>query len=136
MKKRIVSLVTVIIMLASMGQASASVLRASDYFDSCIMGLNAIGNGNIRVTYGVFGTDTMLQIGAKSITIQEQSIDGSWEDYRSIGSSYTYNDMDHFTDFTFGGSPGESYRVVIQAYAKNSSGSETKTYTSESTTCR
>lgn len=136
MKKKIISFIMVSIMLFGIIPAKASVLRASDYFDSYAFNLNALGDGNIRVTYGIFGTDTMLQIGAKSITVQEQSIDGSWEDYRSIGSSYTYNDMDHFTDFTFGGSPGESYRVVIQAYAKNSSGSETKTYTSGSTTCR
>lgn len=136
MKKRIIAFLMATLMLGSALSASAAVTRASDWIDSVYFNLNPTGNGNITITYGVFGTDTMTKIGVNNIWIEEEIGPDDWVTVTTYGASYTYNDMDHLSSVKFGGMHGCVYRAVMEAYAKDSRGSFTKTYTSTVVTCK
>lgn len=124
------------LMLGSIISATAASNRASDYFDSYYFSFKMLGSGNMRITYGVFGTETMSKIGVSKIWIEEEVGPNDWVTVDTRGSSYTYNNMDHLASFDYGGSVYSVYRVGMTAYAQNSYGSETKTYYSEPVTCK
>lgn len=136
MKKRLIAFLMATLMLGSTLSASAAVTRASDWIDSVYFNLNPTGNGNITITYGVFGTDTMTKIGVNKIWVEEEVGPNDWMEIATYGANYSYNTMDHLASFKFGGDPGGVYHVVMEAYAKDSRGSFTKTYTSTVVTCK
>lgn len=133
--KRMAAFVMATLMVGSLISATAAT-RASDYFDSYYFNFQMLGSGNMRITYGVFGTETMSKIGVSKIWIEEEVGPNDWVTVNTRGSSYTYNDMDHMDNFEYGGSVYSVYRVGISAYAQNSKGSETKTVYSEPVTCK
>jgi len=104
--------------------------RASTYFNGYLIGMSAKGNGRMSVAFSIFGRDTMDQIGAYSIQIQEDVGSDDWiETFTVYGSSdtetfYSYNEMDHTGEYFFNAIPGVRYRAVMVAYAENSTGHE------------
>lgn len=107
--------------------------RASDYFAVTDAVAYAEENGKILIEADVCATETMDEIGVKSITIYEKQSDGYYDDvktytrYNTSGMIAT-NIYEHFKSITYQGTIGKKYYAEIGFYAKNSSGSETLYY--------
>ena len=141
MKKRVISFIFALIMIASVsGAAFATANRASDYLSNYTISLEALGDGEMEIFYDVNGTGRMSKIGAQALYIDEYK-NGSWSPYLTLlavdnSDFYGYNTAGHAGFAYFDGTPGLKYRVTLKAYALNSSGSDTGTGTSISVTCQ
>ena len=137
MKKRLGTvLLLALFVISSMMPTSAATAeiwneaRASHYFDAYMLGISAKGGGEMAVSFGVFGTDTMDKIGVYSLRIESEIAPNKWiEEFTVYGSSdpdtfYAMDTIQHGGDFYFDGMPGVKYRAVMVAYAKNASGYE------------
>ena len=130
MKKRIVALLTAAMLVCGSVTCYAVSPQASRYFDGYILGLSALGNCKMAVSFSVLGTREMDQIGAYSIRVEEEVAKDTWETtFTAYGDDdpdnfYTYDFCDHTGSFTFFGVPNVRYRAVLVAYARNSSGEE------------
>lgn len=130
MKKRIISALAAFMLICSTVTCYAAEARASRYFDGYLLGIYAEGNAQMSVSFSVFGTGTMDQIGAYSIRVEEQLSQNNWiTSFTAYGDDdpdtfYTYDFCDHTGEFTFYGTPGITYRAVLVAYAENKNGSE------------
>ena len=129
MKKRLGTvLLLALFVISSMIPTSAA--TASHYFDAYMLGISAKGGGEMAVSFGVFGTDTMDKIGVYSLRIESEIAPNKWiEEFTVYGSSdpdtfYAMDTIQHGGDFYFDGMPGVKYRAVMVAYAKNASGYE------------
>lgn len=112
--------------------AFAADTRASSYLTGYGASVVPSGNGNLNVEFTVVGTGTMTKIGASVIEI-----------YKSNGTlvatfSYTTNGYEymmgsntyiHTGSVPYAGTLGQSYYAIVTCFAKNSSGSDSKTYT-------
>lgn len=130
MKKRIVTALAAVLLFCGSQSCYAAETRASLYFDGYILGVSAEGNGIMAVSFSVFGTGKMDQIGAYSIKVEEQITSDKWmTSFTAYGDTdpdtfYSYNTCDHTGSFTFYALPGVTYRAVLTAYASNENGSE------------
>lgn len=137
MKKRLGTvLLLALFVISSMMPTSAATAeiwneaRASHYFDAYMLGISAKGGGEMAVSFGVFGTDTMDKIGVYNLRIESEIAPNKWiEEFTVYGSSdpdtfYAMDTIQHGGDFYFDGMPGVKYRAVMVAYAKNASGYE------------
>ena len=134
MKKRLGTvLLLALFVISSMMPTSAATAeiwneaRASHYFDAYMLGISAKGGGEMAVSFGVFGTDTMDKIAVYSLRIESEIAPNKWiEEFTVYGSSDpdTFYTIQHGGDFYFDGMPGVKYRAVMVAYAKNASGYE------------
>jgi len=144
MKKRTISvLLAVMLMLSTSLSCFAAEARASNYFDSYLLGIVPAGNNQMTVSFSVFGMSKMDQIGAYYIRIEEEISTDKWiTTFTAYGDKnpskfYSYNAYDHGGDYTFTGVPGVKYRAVMKAYASNSSGSEySEEFTCTGKVCR
>lgn len=104
--------------------------RASDFFAVTDAVAYAEENGKILIEADVCATETMDEVGVKSITIYEKQSDGYYDDvktytrYNTSGMIAT-NIYEHFKSITYQGTIGKKYYATIAFYAKNSDGSET-----------
>ena len=139
MYKKIVrgmSLLFAVLMLMS-ASAFAMDIRASTRIDSSVAIVKAGTDGNLWVYFSVDAVSKMDDIGASKITIQRYS--GSrWVTESTLTPTnapemQTTNALRHAA--TIPHSPkysGYSYRAVVDVYATNSTGTSTKTLTSQS----
>lgn len=140
LKKRIVSVFAALLLIASSVSAFAAETyiaqpRASDYLDGVYITLTSQGKRQMTLGYAIYGTKLMDKIGVTKIEIEE--FDGfEWHPYTSFTSSYTYNDDTHADTVYFEGHPECAYRAVLYAYAKNSSGSDSRKYTGSGVVCK
>lgn len=129
MKKKIVAVIAAVLLLCSTISCMAAE-NASHYFDGYALGLSAQGNGIMAVSFSVYGTDVMDQIGAYSIEVEEEIGKDIWTtSFIAYGDKdpdkfYTYDFCDHTGSFTFYGFPGVRYRATMISYACNSDGEE------------
>lgn len=129
MKKRIVATLAAVLLLCSTISCMAAE-NASHYFDGYILGLSALGNCKMAVSFSVLGTDEMDQIGAYSILVEEEIGDDVWfPTFTAYGDDdpdtfYSYDIATHTGSFTFYGVPDVKYRATMVSYAKNSEGEE------------
>ena len=128
---RMLALLLVIAAILSIS-AFAADTKASSYLTGYGATVVPTGNGNINIEFTVVGTGTMTKIGASVIQV-----------YKSNGTrvatfSYTtsgygnmmgWNTGMHFGSVSYAGTSGQSYYAIVTFYAKNSSGADTKTYT-------
>lgn len=146
MKKRAISLLTVITLLFSLtSTASAegstwSVTRASQYLDGYSVGIEARGNGEIVLAMTVEGVGIMEKIGVREVYI-EKKVNGGWQFHESLDAVehpefYDYNSRDYVGSTSFYGTAGISYRVTLTVYARNSRGSDTGYITSYTVVCK
>lgn len=111
--------------------------HASDYLDGCIITTVPEGNRKIVVSYTVYGTDEMTELGATKIVIQKyDDYEDDWVYDRTLSGGSTKKDVSHTASTSFYGNVGTQYRAVIYAYAKNSKGSDSKTYNGSGVYCR
>lgn len=140
LKKRIVSALAAFLLIVSSVSAFAAETRiveprASDYLDGAYITLTSQGSRQMTLGYAIYGTKLMSKIGVTKIEVEEY--DGfEWHFYTSFTSSYTYNDDTHADTVYFEGHPGCEYRAVLYAYAKNSSGSDSRKYTGSGVVCK
>lgn len=112
-------------------------LEASDYLDGCAITTAAEGNRKIVIDYVVYGTDEMTMLGATKIEIERyDDYNEDWVYDRTLTGSSTPNDVSHADTTFFYGTRGEQYRAVIYAYARNSKGSDSKSYTGSGVYCK
>lgn len=132
--KRLLCGLLAVCILSAFGLASAAE-QASDYLDSYTATLTAKGSGKISVTVDVNATGPMTDVGASEIHIYESStLNGSYtwvasyyaEDYPDmLDSGYQYFEA----PITHQGTAGRYYIADVTFYAGNSSGHDTRDYT-------
>ena len=117
--------------------------RSSWYLDSYRAWINPDGNGQLSVTVDVQATDYMDEIGATKILVLESKDDGdSWTEYRKFlpvvfpemlkTDTVLYFD----TPVSFEGTPGYDYCAIVTVYAGDSTGSDSREYTTPMVTAR
>lgn len=141
MKKRAISFLLAVVMLLTLtGTAFAVAPRASDYLDSYMVVLRAMGNGTMEVSMSVEGVGIQDKIGVREVMI-EKKINGVWTYQESLDSVdypefYAYNSRDYLGAVNFTGTPGVSYRVTLTVYARTGTGSDTGYVTSPVVVCK
>ena len=132
--KRFLCALLAVCMLSAFTCASAAE-RASYYLDSYTAGLTAQGNGKIAVTVDVSATGRMTEIGATEIHIYESTTKtGAYEwvesyyaeDCPDMLESGTYY---YDTPVIYEGTVGRYYKAIVTFYAGNSSGGDSRDYT-------
>lgn len=131
MKKRLISVLLVLALALSAFPMLAQA-RSSDYIDTAKAELvTGSGSGDLILKYNVRATDAMDMVGVKKVQIYTAAgtlvrvIEGAPSNNLlkmnavSVNSSYTVHKL----------TPGASYYCVVTAYAKDASGSETRTIT-------
>ena len=142
MKKRITSLLLVLLLVASViPMASANegpmIPYASDYLNGCAITIVPAGNRKITVEYTIYGTREMTEIGATKVQIQKyDTAKDTWVNYTSLAGSSTKDDVSHTASVSFYGTVGVEYRAVIYAYAERGAGSDSRTYDSSGVICK
>ncbi len=130
---RSISVILVIVFLISTPvQALAAEARASAWFTGYGASIVASGNGKINIEFRVVGTGTMTKLGASTIDIYKSN--GTFVktiSYTASGNGYMmgYNTAFHSGSVPYSGVAGQKYYAVVNFYAKNSSGSDTRSYT-------
>lgn len=111
---------------------------ASNYFNIYSVKLTDKGDGKISIDYTVQSKSIMDKLGIKKIELEKES-NSTWETIKTYTNS-TYpsliiqNTAKITGSLTYSGSTGSTYRAKATFYAKNSSGSDTKNFTSSSIT--
>ena len=116
--------------------ANAVTPRISDYFDSIIVDAVAVGYGNVEVQIDIIATDLMKEVGATKVVIYEQTSSGRYSAVKTYTryntpSLIVKNSNTAYVDITYSGKPGVKYYASVDVYAKDSSGSETTTYSTD-----
>ena len=117
--------------------------RSSWYLNSYCAWINVDGNGELSVTVDVQATGDMDEIGATEILVLESKDDGdSWTEYRKFlpvvfpemlkTDTFIYYD----TPVSFEGTPGYDYCAIVTVYAGDSTGSDSREYTTPMVTAR
>lgn len=142
MKKRLLSILLIMVMSLSIGGGSLLAwigVQSSTHLNTYSIYLGATGNNKMTVSFSVLGTGQMTKIGAQKILIEKQT-GSSWVTVATYHGStnpafYRSNAYSHAYEFSFTGSPGVTYRATLTAYAENSSGSDTQTGVSNTVQC-
>jgi len=130
MKKRLLSLLFAMLLLASMTMAAyAADTRASAYFSATSVRAYAKSGGKILFEVDISATHTMQEVGASEIYVYEQQDDGSWDNvYTFTMDEHPYlietNDFGACVDATYQGTVGKNYYAAVACYAKDSNGYE------------
>ena len=117
--------------------------RSSWNLDSYRPWLNVDSGGKMRVTVDVQATDYMDTIGTTRIEILESKNNGtSWTSYRVFlpvvfPEMLESNDFLYFdTPVSFTGTPGYKYCAIVTVYAGDSTGSDSREYTTPMVTAK
>ena len=145
--KRFVALITalglfIIVMMFSVSASGTSVL-SSWYLDSYRAWLSARSGGEIAVVVDVQATTYMDEVGASKIQLFESQDGGStWTlakvYVKSIHPEMVYQDDYLYYDVaaTYAGTAGYKYYAIVTVYAGDSTGSDTRDYTTTVVTAR
>ena len=133
-------LVVVLSISAFLMPASA---RSSWYLDSYRAWLNPKSGGEITITVDVQATGDMDELGAKRIVVYESEDNGeSWTEYK-IFLSLLFPEMLTSGDYlyidspvSFTGTPGYKYYAVVTVYAGDSTGGDSRDYTTPIVTAK
>lgn len=112
--------------------AFAAEARASAWLSGYSASIEASGNGIITIKFRVVGTGTMTKLGASTIDIYKSN--GAFVktiSYTTSGNEYMMksNTAFHTGSVPYSGVAGQKYYAVVTFFAKNSSGSDTRSYT-------
>lgn len=133
MKKRLFCLLcalAVIIGLPADGFAAEVEPRASDYIGYTSVGAFAVGYGKVQIVVDVDATRMMEEVGAEAIYIFKQNSSGTYDlVYTYLKDVYPQmiveNSFFGYVDVTYRGTAGCRYFAAVGCYAKDSNGSET-----------
>lgn len=130
MKKRLLSLLFAILLLASLPTTvCASNARASAYFGATDVRAYAKSGGKILFEVDINATHTMQEVGASEIYVYEQQDDSSWDNvYTFTMDEHSYlietDSIGACVDATYQGTVGKNYYALVACYAKDSNGYE------------
>lgn len=141
MKKGIRSisfLLVFILLLSSVSMAAAPEFdhtQESAYIINKSGSVVPTGNGYMTIQFSILGTGIMEMIGALHISLYKSNgtLVKSY-DYWNYSSMMGYNDYVHYGTVSYHGVSGQSYYAVITFYARNSSGSGNRIYTTATVT--
>ena len=125
---RIICLVLVLSMtIAVPAYALEQSQRASDFFSSFKAYCYTSSSGQLAVYFKVIATDTMDELGASIIKVQQSSDGTNWTTVRTFTKDvYTQmkntNTVMHATTLYCSKTSGYYYRAYVEFYAKNSTG--------------
>lgn len=143
MSKRIlrsISVILVIVFLVSTPvNAMAAEARASAWLSGYGASIVAAGNGKIKIEFTVVGTGTMTKLGASTIDIYKSN--GTFVktiSYTASGNGYMmgYNTAYHSGSVPYSGTAGQNYYAIVTFFAKDSSGSDNRSYKTSTTTAK
>ena len=116
--------------------------RASNFISSYSASLSS-SSGTVSVSAIVRGTNTMTTIGATRIVLYESSNNGASFTAIKTFSSGVYTAMLKSNSTTYSATPvsysgvaGRQYYAVVTCYAQNSSGNDSKQYTTNTIIAR
>lgn len=153
MKKRIISIIMVVLSLSVFSNAfainhietenntiSVIVPKSSSYLSTYRVSLVADSNQRMAINISVNGTSTMDKIGVSAIRI-DQKVNGTWSTYDTLyaidnPNFYQYNTANYVDTVSFYGTQGTEYRVTITAYAGKSGRYDSGTVTSYTAICK
>ena len=143
MNKRILRAISIILIIVFLASAPVYALAAEARASACFSGYSASvvasGNGRLNVEFRVVGTGTMTKLGVS--TIQIFKADGTriaTISYTAKGNKYMmgHNNAFHSGSVPYSGVVGQKYYAVVTFFAKNSSGSDSRSYTTTITTAK
>ena len=136
MSKRILRSISIILvsvfLVSAPVHAFAAEARASAWLSGYSSSIEASGNGILNIKFRVVGTGTMTKLGASLIYIYKS--DGTRVatiSHATKGNEYMmgFNTAYHSGSVPYSGVAGQKYYAVVTFFAKNSSGSDTRSYT-------
>lgn len=144
MKKmqRVLPVLLVVAILLSINVSAST--HASYVLDTIMASMTTGGNGTMRFSVYVDGTQKLSKVGIDELVIQESSSkNGPWSEYDTWygednpGLFYDTNVASYQGDFSFTGTPGKYYRIIVKGYGELPGvGSDTSTFTSTASLCR
>lgn len=136
MSKRILRSISIILvsvfLISAPVHAFAAEARASAWLSGYSASIEASGNGIITIKFRVVGTGTMAKLGVSTIDIYKSN--GTFVktiSYTASGNGYMmgYNTAYHSGSVPYSGVAGQKYYAVVTFYARDSSGSDYRSYT-------
>ncbi len=143
MKKKVTALLLAVIMIFTVSgaaMAGEAQTRASHYLDSYYVTLAAKGSGKMGIGISVNGVDVEDKIGVQQIDI-DVKVNGKWTYYDTLDCidypEFLESNTDTYINTVyFYGTPGDTYRVTLTAYAEKDGGWDTGYVTSFSAVCK
>lgn len=113
-------------------------IEASDYLSAYTASADASGSGKVNINYTVVSYDSMTQIGASEVAVQ-QKVGSSWSTVKYFDAAttpglLTSNRSSYSNTITYQGTSGKVYRAVVTVYAGDSTGHDTRDVTTSSVT--
>ena len=134
MKKRLPALFIVVALLISCCQlvnASGIEPYASKYLSQYTIALGpGDGKGEVKLGFSINATDTMTQVGISKVEIYKSN--GSYVTTiygNSVNKLMGYSTEYHGGAYIYTGTSGVSYYAKVTVYAKDSTGSDSRTVT-------
>lgn len=137
MKRKVASLLSFCILLTCLfGASGTASARASEYITSYDAAIVANSDKTVSVDFDIAATGYMTTLGVSSIKIQKYD-SGSWTTVQTLTTSNTTglqksNAASYSKTVTSSSLSSGTYRAYVTFYAANSSGSDSKTYTTGS----
>ena len=133
MKKRLFSLLCALVVMIGLpadGFAVEVEPRASDYISCTGVRAYAVGYGKVLIEVDVNATRLMEEVGASAIYIYKQNSSGTYDHvYTYLKDVYpqmiVQNSFFGYIEITYRGAVGHRYFAAVGCYAKDSNGSET-----------
>ena len=133
MKRKLFSLLCALVVMIGLpaeGLATEIEPRASDYISYTYVRAVAVGFGKVQIEVNVNATRMMEEVGAEVIYIYKQNSSGTYDlVYTYENSVYPQmiveNSFFGYVDVTYRGAVGCRYFAAVGCYAKDSNGSET-----------
>ena len=129
--------IAIIIGLPAEGFATEVEPRASDYISCTYVRAVAVGYGKIQIEVDVNATRMMEEVGAEVIFIYKQNSSGTYDNiYMFHKDRYpemiVENSFFGYVDVIYRGTAGCRYYAYVGCYAKDSNGSETLFFKTDS----
>ena len=137
-KKTISVILVIVFLVGAPVYAMAAEARASSYFSSYSASITASDNGKMNINFRVVGTGTMTKLGVSTVYIYKNGTRIATRSYTADGNEYMMgsNTAYHSGSVPYVGVAGQKYYAVVTFYAKNSKGSDTRTYTTSTITAK
>lgn len=131
--KKAIRILAIVLIIASLSSTAAfAATQSNAYISYYNAAASSDGNGNVRIDFGVCGTDTMATLGASKVRIYT-------EDGMLVAVFYSANELyaadmlgsnrlAFYGHVTYEGTPGQAYYAIVTVYASDGVGSGTENY--------
>jgi len=123
-------------LLSTAGAIECNMNRASDYFSARYVWINSDGDKTITIGADITAIDIMSELGIKEIEIQKLTL-GKWMTVDTIRGTTKNGMLETSTDIynsscEYSCAQSGTYRAIVTVYAKNRSGSDSVSMTTNS----